>query len=48
MWFLSEIRAHELLGLSDVRNDNPLIYISFFHQKEQQQKSESDALINDR
>ena len=35
MCFLSDIRAHELLGLSDVKTDKPLIYLSFSIQKTQ-------------
>lgn len=33
MEFLRDVRAHEFLGLSDVRTDKPLIYLSFFIQK---------------
>lgn len=33
MCFLSDIRAHELLRLSDVKTDKPLIYLSFSIQK---------------
>lgn len=29
MWFLSDIRAYKLLGLSDVRTDKPLVYLPF-------------------